>query len=991
MKKIKMLAKISLKYWLHHKRRLFTLMLTLVLGVSALCCTALLVRSEKDAVLEEELRLLGNYDIPVYGITEETAEIFRQEKDIAELGVQYELGYVLNPTGAKHYAAAFADECSQEIYHMTCTRGRYPECDDEVAMDISVAKALGIKPYPGEKIKLSLYSSDEKHLTDKEYTLCGVFEESNSLVYGGWLRYPTGINEGSYNMPGVYFYVSEKGIFKSNAATAFIQTDLKNYTPLLKRLREISDDTMQYDVINGRRFAYSYILGISTTVREKYGDNSFSSLVKAIKNGDVIKDFYSSIVMPLLTIIILVVVILSVVGVAKNITSDKQEEFAVLRSLGLEQRQLNLYVFCDFTIIALLCIAVGLLLGCLAHICMIDILNRLYDLKLMHGFSCIDHIKAVTNDPFILSSAAMIFCVEFSLFFSLRSINGKTPIQIFSMDKSTGYKKRKEKPAGKYKGWKRLLIRRITLKNRGIMIVSLLVMSVAVFGYTYFHALSDKENIELKAQKENSGLGYWDYSAEKSETDQMYTFNIENQHSHGVDQKDYNALKEKPYVKDSFGKIVNRSTRLTFAENELDESALKALEDYDIKQFTKVNPNTENELDRSLKEGEDTMVEKIGYERTDHIYSCPTVGLFDEDLEKLNKFVVKGEINIERIKGGNEVILVMTASSKDRFLSLFKAQEDLPLSDIVLNDAQESLDFGNLTLSQLGEPVYKKKVPAENGTTVELTSYALGKRKDLNTKIGAVIVLDTDEAKKYMAIADNGRYGLNAFCSIDTYSSWGLKDSRLTDVSIKLKDDSFVNEADEFWYGIMSSSKGMISNSTAEISANMNKGTRKIMSIYYCMIIILVMTASVMISISLYTDIRIRSTKFAMLRACGMSTSQIMFMVWRQNIIYPVFGAVISIAPVALCQQFFKFIRKKVESGAWVPDNIPTEDGMIQPKVVSWIKSVPYGRNLYDYNVARTIIFAFIIYLTIIMLITLTQVMIIRRQSIAEEIEKSSF
>ena len=53
MKKIKMLTKISLKYWLHHKRRFFTLMLALVLGVSALCCTALLVRSEKDAVLKK--------------------------------------------------------------------------------------------------------------------------------------------------------------------------------------------------------------------------------------------------------------------------------------------------------------------------------------------------------------------------------------------------------------------------------------------------------------------------------------------------------------------------------------------------------------------------------------------------------------------------------------------------------------------------------------------------------------------------------------------------------------------------------------------------------------------------------------------------------------------------------------------------------------------------------------------------------------------------
>ena len=94
MKKIKMLTKLSLKYWLHHKRRLFTLMLTLVLGVSALCCTALLVRSEKQAVYEEELRLLGNYDNAAHNISLKTAERIRQEEMVEKAGLQFELGYV---------------------------------------------------------------------------------------------------------------------------------------------------------------------------------------------------------------------------------------------------------------------------------------------------------------------------------------------------------------------------------------------------------------------------------------------------------------------------------------------------------------------------------------------------------------------------------------------------------------------------------------------------------------------------------------------------------------------------------------------------------------------------------------------------------------------------------------------------------------------------------------------------------------------------------
>ena len=48
-----MLIKMSFQYWRHHRKRLLTFMLSLVLGVSALCCTALLIRSEKSAVYEE--------------------------------------------------------------------------------------------------------------------------------------------------------------------------------------------------------------------------------------------------------------------------------------------------------------------------------------------------------------------------------------------------------------------------------------------------------------------------------------------------------------------------------------------------------------------------------------------------------------------------------------------------------------------------------------------------------------------------------------------------------------------------------------------------------------------------------------------------------------------------------------------------------------------------------------------------------------------------
>lgn len=991
MKKIKMLAKISLKYWLHHKRRLFTLMLTLVLGVSALCCTALLVRSEKDAVLESELYLLGDYDIEILGATEQTVEQIRQNKDVIDLAAQYELGYVQNAAGAKFYAAAFKDQRSVEIYHMTCLRGRYPEKEDEVTMAISTAKKLGIKPYPGSKVTLPLYSPDEKKLAEKEYILCGVYDgENKESQQFPWLRYPYRLSENEYNMPTVFFHISQNDIFKSNNITTFIQTDVDDPYTIYQSASGLSKDYLKYSVDNGRRFAYSYVMGNVVIVYDqtKYDRFTLANIDKSIENGDTLKDFYSQILMPILTAIIFIIVILSVVGLTRNIIKDRQENFAVLRSLGLEEKHLTIYIFADFTITALVCIGIGLGLGSLAHIGLVDALNKLYDLKLHYGFNCIKYINAVTFDPYALSLVTTLICVELSVFIALFSFRGKTPVQMFAQSKSHKRRFRKNKPAGKYRSWRFLLIRRIKLRNIRIAVVSILVMSVALTGYAYFSALARQENSMLKWEKKNSGLEYWDYSAETG-TNNKYLFGIENHHENGVAVSDFEQLKSKDFVKDSFAKASVGSTRLTFAQNDLSDKEKYDLKKFELKKFADTDPENAHEFDIAQKESEEAMIEKIGYKKTDLIYSCPTVALFDDTLDELDQFVIDGKIDKQKIKDGSEVLLVMDITNKIKFEKTFKAGDKLPLSDIILNEKEEQLDFSSLNFDELGEPAYQKKVKSYTGEETEERSYAIGKRKDINVKIGAVLVLDLDVANKYMSNATDTDKGLNVFCSPESFKAWGVGERNLTELSMKLTNSSAIEKADNAWYNIISRSKGVSSHSTTEITESMNRGTRKIMSIYYSMIIIVTMTAAVMIAITLYTDIRMRSPKFAMLRACGMSVRQILFMIWRQNIVYPIVAIAFSFIPLALCNKLFEFILKKVQNNEWTSS--PAAFAQDGAKSVPWIDNIPYYQKLYECNIKGAVIVMFAIYFAIILLVTLPQIRFIRKQSIVDEIEKSSF
>lgn len=70
----------------------------------------------------------------------------------------------------------------------------------------------------------------------------------------------------------------------------------------------------EYIVCNGgRRYAYTYILGLVEYVQSNYeGMNGISVLMQAIRDGAVIKDFYSAILVPVFSALICVIVFMSI-------------------------------------------------------------------------------------------------------------------------------------------------------------------------------------------------------------------------------------------------------------------------------------------------------------------------------------------------------------------------------------------------------------------------------------------------------------------------------------------------------------------------------------------------------------------------------------------------------------------------------------------------------------------------------------------------------
>ena len=138
--------------------------------------------------------------------------------------------------------------------------------------------------------------------------------------------------------------------FHSSYATALIQAD-QDMDKLVTWLGKSGLKHLKgYDVVLGRSFAFSYILGITAQISNKYGEMTVENALKALKNGDVWKDFYSSVVIPLFGVLMFVVVTISVVSMVRSLLEDRSKEAAVLRSIGMTRIKVCVYLFwnCSF-------------------------------------------------------------------------------------------------------------------------------------------------------------------------------------------------------------------------------------------------------------------------------------------------------------------------------------------------------------------------------------------------------------------------------------------------------------------------------------------------------------------------------------------------------------------------------------------------------------------------------------------------------------------
>lgn len=993
MKMLKLLLKLSSEYWNKHRQRFLSFAFLVMAGSAALCSVALLIRSEKSAILEEELVLLGNYDAIIYETNQAVYEQLLQEND--NTGCYYELGYVeAGEEPSPYKAAAYDNSVSEDLYHMTCVRGNYPENAGEIAIDLSIAKRMGIAPYPGEEITLQLYDTEKQMLAEKTYVVSGIFDAMSEEAYGGWKRYVYQLetyNE-SYDLPGVFFSKADMQVFQPEQVTVFTQVDEAEERELVEKILNMQLDPSlksEYIVCNGgRRYAYTYILGLVEYVQSNYeGMNGISVLMQAIRDGAVIKDFYSAILVPVFSALICVIVFMSIYSFVRMVMQDRLSQVGILRSLGMKARDCSIWLLAEILVLASLFSGLGIVLGGGLHAGVIAIVNARFHLALELGFQVSKYVAGATVNPYLFSIVVIMTGVALATILVLIRIYKSDPIRLLFQLMPEGKTAKVKKRGKSGETWIRLLNRRLVLHDTITMVTMMLLMGAALFGFTYFSALADKENAVYREQIENVQLGEYQYVARM--TGSKSYFQIENHHNYGLTSQKLQELQQNEAIEEINAQIINRSARLAYAEGENLKDIDALLQDMKIRQYAP----SENEYDEALYEAEIATLEGTGYSSGEELYVVPMNGLQEEKLKELENNVIAGQINADKIRSGQEVILAVPEEQAELVQQVFDVGEALPLSDVVLDRQGDDFNLSGSVPDLLSSPVYEKEVEDPSGSLVPVKAYVFGARKDINTRVGAIVVLHSEtDYEQYLISKEettmgadmyrSSDYGFTILCMDQSYAAWGLPDQNYNRVQVKVKKNADLQLVDPQIYSILASGKGMEIVSTAEIQEKEIWKKQKVMVVFFIMVLMLVLVAACAIAFSLYMRIRISTPKLVTLRCLGMTEKQLMRMLVTQNIYYPVVGVIFAILPVAMCQGWFYYLRHLVESGA--ADNWSFNQDMR-------LMEIPYWYNLFDYNFGMALIVILLLGVLLIILGTIPQVRYIKKLNLIQEIERNTY
>ena len=450
-----LLNKLTIKNLKLNKKRTIVTIIGIMLSVALITAvTTIYVSGVKSLVTYEKL-VKGNYHAEFLNVPLDDVAKIKNNLGVDKVFLTQEVGYAKiseskNVNKPYAYVLAF-DKDSLKNLSISLIDGRLPENADEVVISNHLLTNGRVKLNVGDEITLDIgkrYIDNDKLDQSNPYNKSGeIIKDTYSKTYKivGISKRPTSSIE-PYTAPGYTFITLLNQPDKNNDVNVFAlynKAGSKQYSKVTANILEIDEKVYDNYLNDSFKTEQEFDEILSEVNKAKYGVNLNQYLIM-LENNPIENNGLNELIY-VVYIVCIIIVVTSVFCIKNSFDisiTEKTKQYGMLRSIGATKKQIKKNVFYEASILGLIGIPLGLLLGFIASYILILITNYLLadafteGLKLVLSYSVVSYIFAI-----ILG----IITIYFSAFKSAHKASKVSPIESIRNSASITVKAKKLK------------------------------------------------------------------------------------------------------------------------------------------------------------------------------------------------------------------------------------------------------------------------------------------------------------------------------------------------------------------------------------------------------------------------------------------------------------------------------------------------------------------------------------------------------------------
>ena len=515
-----LLKKLTIKNLKLNKKRTIVTIIGIMLSVALITAVATMYASGLKSLVVYEKYVKGDFHVEFMDVPSDDVKNIKNNNGVEDVYLTKEIGYAPlkdSKNSGKPYAYVMGfDKGALENLSIRLTIGRLPQNEDEIIipthlktngrMDIENNKEITLEV--GERVsdtyKLNQYdgydADNEKIINTKQktYKIVGVYERSATNIE-------------PYIAPGYTFisYIDDNNFTGNvNVYAKYNKAGSKNHIKVTADIIGVNADVLNKYYYGSFDNEEELIKVREELDKARYGTD-FNSYLIALETDPIRNSGIGN--LGYVVIVVCIIIVFTSVFCIKNSfdisITEKIKQYGMLRSIGATKKQIKSNVFYEATILGLIGIPLGLLLGFIASYILIIVCNILLKdsltggLNMVLSYSVISYIVAILLGIITIYLSALKSARKASKISPIDSIRNSANLKLKSKKLKTPKLINKIFGVGgeiSYKNIKR------NKKSYRTTIVSLIISVLVFIALTYFmNAFMSEIKQEVNATEYN--------------------------------------------------------------------------------------------------------------------------------------------------------------------------------------------------------------------------------------------------------------------------------------------------------------------------------------------------------------------------------------------------------------------------------------------------------------------------------------------------------